>query len=129
MPEQEEPEAAAGARGGLPHLVERGAELREEGRGPEDEGDADEGDYTKAVIEQASLLGQAALGERAGKRARRVQVVGGKELLLPPRCANFTGYSLHAGVGFAASDGAGLERLCRYILRPPLAKDRLRQTK
>ncbi len=72
-----------------------------------------------AVIQQASLLGQAALGERAGKGARRVQVLGGTELALPPRCASFAGYSLHAGVGFKASDRAGLERLCRYILRPP----------
>ena len=79
------------------------------------------------MIQQASLLGQAALGERAGKRARRVQVLGGKELALPPRCATFAGYSLHAGVGFKATDRAGLERLCRYILRPPLAKDRLQR--
>jgi hypothetical protein len=50
----------------------------------------------QAVIQQASLLGQAALGDRAGKRARRVQVLGGKELALPPRCASFAGYSLHA---------------------------------
>ena len=84
-------------------------------------------DDTQAVIQQASLLGQAALGERAGKRARRVQVLGAKELALPPRCANFGGYSLHAGVGFKARDRAGLERLCRYILRPPLAKDRLQR--
>jgi hypothetical protein len=52
-----------------------------------------------------------------------MQVLGGKEIPLPPRCASFAGYGLHAGVGFKASDRAGLERLCRYILRPPpLAK-------
>ena len=84
-------------------------------------------DDAQAVIQQASLLGQAVLGDRAGKRARRAQVLGGKELALPPRCASFAGYSLHAGVGFKASDRAGLERLCRYILRPPLAKDRLQR--
>jgi len=87
----------------------------------EDEGDDDGDDDAQAVIQPASLLGQAALGERAGKRARCVQVLGGKELQLPPRCASFAGYSLQAGVGFKASDRAGLERLCRYILRPPLA--------
>ena len=98
--------------------------LARQGFGAEDEGgdDDDDDDDAQAVIQQASLLGQAALGERAGKRARRVQVLGGKELPLPPRCASFAGYSLHAGVGFKASDRAGLERLCRYILRPPLAK-------
>ena len=30
-------------------------------------------------------------------------------------------------MGFKATDRAGLERLCRYILRPPLAKDRLQR--
>ena len=79
------------------------------------------------MIQQASLLEQAALGERAGKRVRRVQVLGVKGLPVAPRCASFAGYSLHAGVGFKASDRAGLERLCRYILRPPLAKDRLQR--
>jgi hypothetical protein len=101
--------------------------LARQGFGDEGEGDDDEGDDTQAVIQQASLLGQAALSERAGKRARRLQVLGGKELALPPRCASFAGYSLHAGVGFKATDRAGLERLCRYILRPPLAKDRLQR--
>jgi hypothetical protein len=102
--------------------------LSRQGFGAEDEGgDHDDDDDAQAVIQQASLLGQAALGERAGKRARRVQVLGGTELALPPRCANFAGYSLHAGVGFKATDRAGLERLCRYILRPPLAKDRLQR--
>lgn len=61
------------------------------------------------------------------RRARRVHVLGEKELAPPPRCANVAGYSLHAGAGFRATDRAGLERLCRYILRPPLAKDRLRR--
>jgi hypothetical protein len=100
--------------------------LARQGFGAEDEGgDHDDEDDAQAVIQQASLLGQAALSERAGKRARRVQVLGGKELALPTRCASFAGYSLHAGVGFKASDRAGLERLCRCILRPPLAKDSL----
>ncbi|MFO1539531.1 MAG: transposase, partial [Chloroflexota bacterium] len=101
--------------------------LSRQGFGDEDEGDADDGDDAQAVIQQASLLGQAALGERAGKRARRVQVLGGNALALPPRCANVAGYSLHAGVGFKATDRAGLERLCGHILRPPLAKDRLQR--
>ncbi len=97
--------------------------LSKQGFGAEDEG-SEEGD-AQAVIQQASLLGQAALGARAGKRARRVQVVGGQEMALPPRCAGFEGYNLHAGVGFKASEREALERLCRYILRPPLAKSRL----
>ena len=95
--------------------------LSRQGFGAEDEVDGDDDD-APSVIHQASLLGQAAIGDRAGKRARRVQVLGGKDLPLPPRCASFAVHRLHAGVGFKASDRAGLERLCRYILRPPLAK-------
>ena len=44
---------------------------------------------------------------------------------LPPRCARKDGFSLHAGIGIHANDRLGLERLCRYGLRPPLAQGRL----
>ena len=98
--------------------------LARKGFGPEEDGDVEEDD-AQAVIQNASLLGQVALGERAGKKARRIQVLGGRELTLPPRCASFEGYNLHAGVGIKAGNREGLERLCRYILRPPLAKARL----
>ena len=98
--------------------------LAKAGFGPEEEGDAGEDD-AQAVLQQASLLGQVALGERAGKKVRRVQVLGCREVALPARCASYEGYNLHAGVGLKASDRTGLERLCRYVLRPPLAKARL----
>lgn len=96
------------------------------GFGPEEAGDP-EADDAQAVIQQASLFCRAALGERADKRARRVQILGGKEVKLAPRCASSLGYNLHAGVGFKARDRGGQERLCHYILRPPLAKDRLQR--
>jgi hypothetical protein len=35
------------------------------------------------------------------------------------------GFSLHAGVDIAASEREKLERLCRYISRPPVASERL----
>jgi hypothetical protein len=41
------------------------------------------------------------------------------------RCAEVDGFSLHAGVAVAAEDRAGLERLCRYGLRPSFALERL----
>lgn len=99
--------------------------LARKGFGPEDGGDTEDEDDAQAVLQNASLLGQAALGERAGKKARRIQVLGGKEFALPPRCASFYRYNLHAGVGLQAGNRTGLERLCRYILRHPLAKARL----
>ena len=97
--------------------------LSKQGYGEEDQ--PEEEDDAQAVIQQAAVAGQAALGERAGKRARRVQVLGGQEVALPSRCAAFEGYNLHAGVGLTATNRDGLERLCRYTLRPPLARARL----
>ncbi len=41
------------------------------------------------------------------------------------RCASVQGFSLHAGVAVDAGDRKRLERLCRYISRPPIARERL----
>jgi hypothetical protein len=35
-------------------------------------------------------------------------------------------FDLHANVWVGAHDRTGLERLCRYLLRPPFAQERLR---
>ena len=43
-----------------------------------------------------------------------------------PRQAHLEGFDLHANVWVSANDRAGLERLCRYVLRPPFAQERLR---
>jgi hypothetical protein len=43
-----------------------------------------------------------------------------------PRQAHLEGLDLHANVRVAGNDRAALERLCRYILRPPFAQERLR---
>jgi hypothetical protein len=85
----------------------------------------DDDDDAQALLQQASLLGQLATGPRAGARVRRVQRIGGIEIPLLPRCATVNGYNLHANVALAASDRDGLERLCRYVLRPPLAASRV----
>jgi len=42
-----------------------------------------------------------------------------------PRCAERAGFSLHADVCVGAHDRKRLERLCRYIARPPIATERL----
>lgn len=41
------------------------------------------------------------------------------------RCSYDDGFSLHANVKILAHQRAELERLCRYILRGPIAKDRI----
>jgi hypothetical protein len=43
-------------------------------------------------------------------------------------CADSGGFSLHAGVRVPAGRRDRLERLCRYVCRPPLAVDRVRLT-
>ena len=40
-------------------------------------------------------------------------------------CSQAHGFNLHAATRVAANDKPGREALCRYILRPPLANDRL----
>ena len=44
------------------------------------------------------------------------------------RCARVHGYSVHANVAVKPEDRAGLERICRYGLRSPIALERLRLT-
>jgi len=44
---------------------------------------------------------------------------------IPPRCVRDGGMSLHADVVVPGNDRRRLERLCRYVARPPLALDRL----
>ena len=43
-----------------------------------------------------------------------------------PRHAHVAGFDLHANVAVPAADRARLEQLCRYLLRPPVAQERLR---
>ena len=100
--------------------------LAREGYGPEECADEDDSEDAAGVIAAAAVAGRSAVS--GGRRARRVQRRGGREYKLPHLCASFEGYNLHAGVVIPARDREGLRRLCRYIARPPLAKDRLSET-
>ena len=44
-----------------------------------------------------------------------------------PRIPQHGGLSLHAAVAVPARDRRRLERLCRYVARPPLANERLEE--
>lgn len=107
-------------------LARRGLEL-----GEGDPGAADglaEASPVLAQLVGASVQGRVALGLRAGARVWRL----GGEPDAPavaarrPRQAHLDGFDLHANVRVPPNDRARLERLCRYLLRPPLAQDRLR---
>ena len=86
--------------------------------------DEDDSDGQGALL-AAAVAGRVAHGKRAGAKVRRLRRLPGRPFRLPPRCGESGGYNLHAGVVIAASERAGLERLCRYVLRPPLAMTRL----
>src|SRR5450759_5498041 len=53
---------------------------------------------------------------REGQRQGRARLRGGMQ----------AGFNLHAQTKVAANDKKGRENLCKYILRPPLANDRLK---
>jgi hypothetical protein len=81
-----------------------------------------------AGIVGASVQGRVALGHRAGARVRRLGDARDTEAVTSrgARQAHLDGFDLHANVWVSAHDRAGVERLCRYILRPPFAQERLR---
>ncbi len=80
-----------------------------------------------AGLTSAAVQGLLALGPRAGARVERL----GTEPDAPwvesrrPLQARSDGCDLHAGVTVAGEDRDRLEQLCRYLLRPPIAQDRL----
>ncbi len=76
----------------------------------------------------ASAQGRVASGARAGRRVLRLgDRIDAEDVreTRTPLCANVGGVSLHAGVAVPARDRRRLERLCRYVARPPIASERL----
>ncbi len=81
-----------------------------------------------AACAQASVRHRIATGLRAGKHVMRLGdriEIEDVELRVGEQCASVQGFSLHAGVAVGGQDRARLERLCRYISRPPIARERL----
>jgi hypothetical protein len=81
-----------------------------------------------ASLVGASVAGRIATGPNAGQRVRMAGIEiedGYREAWTGTRCANVAGFSLHANVAVRAQDRRGLERLCRYMGRGPLASERL----
>ena len=108
-------------------LVRRGLEPADDATGPADRL-ADESPVLAGIV-GASVQGRVALGSRAGARVRRLGAGRDAAAVTSrgPRQAHLEGFDLHANVGVSGTDRAGLERLCRYILRPPFAQERLRR--
>lgn len=79
-----------------------------------------------AAAYQASIRGVLSLGPRRGQQVVRFFGEAARREGDDPaiRQAGY-GFNLHARQGTHAGDRPGLERFARYILRPPLAQDRL----
>jgi hypothetical protein len=107
-------------------LVRRGLEPGDDATGPADRL-VDESPVLAGIV-GASVQGRAALGLRAGARVRRLGDARDRAIVTSrgPRQAHLDGFDLHANVWVSANDRAGVERLCRYVLRPPFAQERLR---
>jgi len=81
-----------------------------------------------STLASSSIAGVLALGPNAGQRPMRLFGAAARDENAdqdskPPK--NAYGFDLHAGVRAAAKDKQQRERLCRYLLRPPLSNDRL----
>ena len=106
--------------------------LERRGLGPEaDPSEVDPLTQDEPLLAQlygASVAGRIATGRRAGQRLLRVgDCIDPDDLpaFEGERCASVTGVSLHANVAVPARDRRRLERLCRYVARPPVATERL----
>ncbi len=107
-------------------LVRRGLEPADDATGPADR--LADVSPVLAGIAGASVQGRMALGSRAGARVRQLGDARDTSAVTSrgPRQAHLDGFDLHANVWVSANDRAGVEPLCRYVLRPPFAQERTR---
>src|SRR5690606_16394286 len=119
-PQQVEEVAARTAKR-IAHLLE------EAGKSLDPElADAFEDDFALCQPVLASCYGAASRGadlsgDRAGQRTLRL--FQQDEVKKTEPAAVVAGVNVHAGVAFDGKDKPRLERLCRYLARPPIAQD------
>ena len=98
-------------------------------RAEPDEPEVDPDEPLLAELYAASVQGRVALGNRSGGGAgveRRGRLRDARPLFLPGElCCDLDGFSLHAKVEIEAHDRDAVERLSRYLARPPIATERL----
>ena len=103
-------------------LARRGLLCDEAGEGL-DESEAP----TLHALYAASVRQRIAMGRRAGATVLRLADASAVTAAPPPgrRQARLGSFDLHANTSVGAKNRPKLERLCRYLLRPPVAEDRL----
>jgi hypothetical protein len=72
-----------------------------------------------------SITYRVAVGPRVGQKVFSLQTVPAREDGPSKGVAQYAGFSLHAGIGVEAEQRGKLERLTRYVSRPPVAEERL----
>ena len=82
-----------------------------------------------AAVAEASGRGVVATGPRRGRRIIRIRgaPVEIDAFVMGKLCAQVEGFNLQAATRVRANDREGLERMARYLARPPIATDRLSQ--
>jgi Transposase zinc-binding domain/Putative transposase len=105
--------------------------LRRRGRLPEEPSPTDPGAEQMPLLAgyaAASIQELLATGPRAGHPVRPLRSAAAGGDADNPRCARLAGFSPHANVSVAAHAREQLEHRCRYLLRPPLALERLTES-
>jgi ribosomal protein S27E len=72
-----------------------------------------------------SITYRVAVGPRAGQKVFSLQSVPARAEEPRKAVALYAGFSLHAGIGVEAEQREKLERLARYVSRPPVSVERL----
>jgi hypothetical protein len=72
-----------------------------------------------------SVTYRVAVGPRAGQKVFSLQTSPGRADESRKGVAQYAGFSLHAGIGVEADQREKLERLTRYVSRPPVSVERL----
>jgi hypothetical protein len=72
-----------------------------------------------------SITYRVAVGPRTGQKVFSLQSVPARGEEPKRGVAQYAGFSLHAGIGVEAEQRGKLERLARYVSRPPVSVERL----
>jgi len=77
----------------------------------------------------SSITYRIATGPREGQKVFTLQTLPAEPDAPRPQVAESSGFSLHAGIAAKASQRDKVERLARYVSRPPVATERLSLTR
>jgi hypothetical protein len=72
-----------------------------------------------------SITYRVAVGPRTGQKVLSLQTAPARADEPRQGVAQYAGFSLHAGIGVEAAQREKLERLARYVSRPPVSVERL----